>query len=185
MRHSRRWSWLAPVATAGRCFRGRDGRRAKTEQADIHESFSFIRHECYRLEQTAYFRSLTWYGLSRIIGLHVSAWLWLCIRCGRGPCVCFLLWSERFLCTASDGAGQKPAREAVSFDCNLTFSEPVGGMARLPEASLSDFSFVGLAVWQLRSGASPWMRCIVCSSLHHSITWCTPAALSHWQIGLS
>eukprot|EP00439_Symbiodinium_sp_Y106_P014482 s5397_g2.t1 len=45
---------------------------------------------------------------SRIIGLHVSAWLWLCIRC--------------------DGAGQKPAREAVSFDCNLTFSEPVGGM---------------------------------------------------------
>ncbi|CAE7627494.1 ODA11 [Symbiodinium sp. CCMP2456] len=27
-----------------------------------------------------------------------------------------------------DGAGRKPTREAVSFDCNLTFSEPVGGM---------------------------------------------------------
>ncbi|OLP90719.1 Dynein alpha chain, flagellar outer arm [Symbiodinium microadriaticum] len=47
----------------------------------------------------------------RTIGLHASAWLWLCR-----------------LCTPCHGAGRKPTREAVSFDCNLTFSEPVGGM---------------------------------------------------------
>lgn len=47
----------------------------------------------------------------RTTGLHASAWLWLCR-----------------LCTPCHGAGRKPTREAVSFDCNLTFSEPVGGM---------------------------------------------------------
>ena len=63
----------------------------------------------------------------------------LLLGCGYAGYALHVAGASGFLCAlvlslslhGLDGAGRKPTREAVSFDCNLTFSEPVGGMAGL------------------------------------------------------